>query len=136
VTTHYQLAHYGHPFNGDAIYATRPWKVYGEGPNLIRAGSFQGKSVQQLSARDIRFTRNKAGTVVYAIALGWPEEKLLIRSLGTAAASQPGAVAAVELLGTGAKPQWQQTAAGLEVDLSKIDASADFAAALRVRLAA
>ncbi len=121
--------------NGEAIYATRPWRVAGEGPNVIRAGSFQGKSVQQLSAKDIRFTRNKAGTVVYAIALGWPEEVMLIRSLGTAAATRPGPVAAVELVGTGAKPQWRQTAAGLEVNLSKITAPADYAAALRVRLA-
>ena len=99
--------------NGEAIYATRPWKVYGEGPNAIRDGSFQGKSVQQLSAKDIRFTRNKAGTVVYAIALGWPKEPMLIRSLGTAAATRPGAVSQVELLGTDARPQWRQAAEGL-----------------------
>src|SRR5262249_39721511 len=39
--------------NGEAIYATRPWKVYGEGPTTIRSGSFQGNSVQALSAKDI-----------------------------------------------------------------------------------
>ncbi|MGH8179380.1 MAG: alpha-L-fucosidase [Steroidobacteraceae bacterium] len=121
--------------NGEAIYATRPWKVYGEGPNAIREGSFQGKSVQQLSAKDIRFTRNKAATVVYAIALGWPEEPMLIRSLGTAAATRPGTVSGVELLGTDARPKWRQTAEGLEVDLPKITAAADYAAALRVHFA-
>ncbi|HEY7887152.1 MAG TPA: alpha-L-fucosidase [Steroidobacteraceae bacterium] len=122
--------------NGEAIYATRPWKVYGEGPNAVREGSFQGKSVQRLSAKDIRFTRNKAGTVVYAITLGWPEEPLLIRSLGTAAATRPGAVSQVELLGTDARPKWRQTAEGLRVDLPKINPAADYAAALRVRIAA
>ena len=55
--------------NGEAIFATRPWKVYGEGPNSIKAGSFQGHSVAQLGPKDIRFTRNKANTVIYAIAL-------------------------------------------------------------------
>ena len=119
--------------NGEAIYATRPWKVYGEGPDIIRAGSFQGKSIQQLSAKDIRFTRNKSGTIVYAIALGWPEEPMLIRSLGLAAASKPGAVSQVEVLGTQARPQWRQTAEGLRVDLSKMD-RADYAVALRVHL--
>jgi alpha-L-fucosidase len=122
--------------NGEAIYATRPWKVYGEGPNAIRAGSFQGKSIAQLSARDIRFTRNKAGSIVYAIALGWPAEPMLIRSLGTAAATRPGAVAAVELLGSQGKPSWRQSAEGLRVDLSKIAPPADCAAALRIHLAA
>jgi len=121
--------------NGEAIYATRPWKVYGEGPHLIRAGSFQGKSIQQLSGKDIRFTRNKAGTVVYAIALGWPEEPMLIRSLGTAAATRPGTVNQVELLGTQAKPSWRQAAEGLQVDLTKISPAADYAAALRIHLA-
>ncbi|MGH8201672.1 MAG: alpha-L-fucosidase [Steroidobacteraceae bacterium] len=121
--------------NGEAIYATRPWKVYGEGPSIIREGSFQGKSVQGLSAKDIRFTRNKAGTIVYAIALGWPEEPMLIRSLGTAAATRPGTVAQVELLGTDAKPQWRQTAEGLRVDLPKISPGADYAASLRIQLA-
>jgi alpha-L-fucosidase len=121
--------------NGEAIYATRPWRVYGEGPNTVRAGSFQGKSVEQLSARDIRFTRNKTNTIVYALALGWPEEPILIRSLGTGAVTRPGAVAHVELLGSEARPQWQQTADGLRVDVSRISPASDFAAALRIRLA-
>ena len=116
--------------------ALRPWKVYGEGPNAIREGSFQGKSVRQLSAKDIRFTLNKTGTIVYAIALGWPEEPMLIRSLGTAAPTQPGTVSSVELLGTDARPQWRQTAEGLRIDLPKGTPAADYAAALRVHISA
>src|SRR5581483_11265187 len=57
--------------NGEAIYETRPWKVYGEGPNQVKAGSFQGESISKLDAKDIRFTRNKSNNVIYAIALGW-----------------------------------------------------------------
>ncbi len=37
---------------------------------MIKAGSLQGKSVNKLGEKDIRFTRNKANTVVYV--LGWP----------------------------------------------------------------
>src|SRR6185312_6355171 len=122
--------------NGEAIYATRPWKVYGEGPNVIRAGSFQGKSIAQLSARDIRFTRNKAGSIVYAIALGWPAGPMLIRSLGTAAATRPGAIAHLEVLGSQGTADWQQTAEGLRVDLSKVGPVADYAMALRVHFGA
>jgi len=98
----------------------------------LHAGGNDGKSIRQLSAKDIRFTRNKAGTIVYAIALGWPEEPILIRSLGSAAATRAGTVSQVELLGTQAKPQWRQTAEGLRVDLSKINPTADYATALRV----
>jgi alpha-L-fucosidase len=121
--------------NGEAIHATRPWKIYGEGPNTIRAGSFQGRSVQALSAKDIRFTRNKAGTVIYAIALGWPREPMLIRSLGTAAATGAGAIGQVELLGAPGKLRWRQTAEGLRVELPQSRPVADYATVLRVRLA-
>ena len=69
--------------NGEALYATRPWKIYGEGPNVVKSGSFQGTSISKLGAKDIRFTRNKANTVIYAIALGWPVGEFVIQSLGT-----------------------------------------------------
>ncbi len=121
--------------NGEAIYATRPWKVYGEGPSVIRAGSLQGKSVGKLSAQDIRFTRNKAGTVLYAIALGWPSEVMLIRSLGTAASTVPGRVRRVELLGSEARPHWRQRPEGLRIELPQVTPAADYAAALRIELA-
>jgi alpha-L-fucosidase len=108
--------------------------VYGEGPTVIRSGSFQGNSVQALSAKDVRFTRNKAGTVVYAITLGWPEEALLLRSLGSAASTMPGRVEQVELLGTGLAPTWQQTPTELRVVLPQYRPAVDYAAALKIRL--
>ena len=122
--------------NGEAIYATRPWKVYGEGPNVIRAGSFQGASIGALGPKDVRFTRNKAGTVVYAIVLGWHHDAFVIESLGTASAAHPGRIARVELLGTDEKPIWRQTAAGLHVTLPKTyHPKVDYAASLKVSLA-
>ena len=74
------------------------------------------------------------GTIVYAILLGWPEEPVLIRSLGSAAATWPGTVSQVELLGTQARPKWQQTAEGLRLDLSSLSPAADYAAALRIHI--
>ena len=91
--------------NGEAIYETRPWKVYGEGPNSVKSGSFQGNSVNNLGPKDIRFTRNKANTVVYAIVLGWPANAFVIESLGLTAATQPGKIANVEVLGAGKSPR-------------------------------
>src|ERR1700677_4768673 len=89
--------------NGEAIYETRPWKVYGEGPNSIKAGSFQGGSISKLGEKDIRFTRNKAATVIYVLVLGWPKESFAVQSLGLSTATSPGRVAKLELLGTGQK---------------------------------
>ena len=122
--------------NGEAIYETRPWKVYGEGPNSVKAGSFQGKSVSALGAKDIRFTRNKAHTVIYALILGWPAEPILLQSLGSSASTLPGKIGRVELLGTGAETKWRQQPEGLWVELpSSYRPAVDYAAALKVTLA-
>jgi alpha-L-fucosidase len=121
--------------NGEAIYETRPWKVYGEGPNAIKAGSFQGNSISKLGEKDIRFTRNKAGNVVYAIVLGWPAEAILVQSLGLSASTQPGKIARVEMIGTGERLNWKQTGAGLRVELPRqYRPAVDYAAALKVTL--
>ena len=120
--------------NSEAIYATRPWKVYGEGPNVMRAGSMRGGGTNHLGANDIRFTRNKANTVVYALALGWPKDAFMIKSLGTAAATNPGKIQQVELLGTDEKLRWKQTAHGLRVELPKYRPTLNYAVALKVTL--
>ena len=121
--------------NGEAIYATRPWKVYGEGPSAIRSGSFQGDTIRKLSAADIRYTRNKVGTIIYAIALGWPDGEMLLQSLGTGAPTRPGRIEHVELLGTALSPAWRQTSAGLRVTLPAHRPEVNFAAALRIHAA-
>ena len=119
--------------NGEAIYETRPWKVYGEGPNSVKAGSFQGNSISKLGEKDIRFTRNKANNVVYAIVLGWPAEPIVVQSLGLSASTQPGKIAQVELIGTGERLNWKQTGEGLRVELPRqYRPAVDYAAALKV----
>jgi alpha-L-fucosidase len=121
--------------NGEAIYATRPWKICGEGPNAIKAGSFQGDSIAKLGEKDIRFTRSKDGKTLYAIALGWPAGEFTIAALGTASEQKPGKVERVELIGTNEKVRWHQAADGLRVTLpANYKPAVDFAAALKVSL--
>ena len=55
---------------GESIYATRAWAVYGEGPTKMGGGSFTTPVAG--TNTDIRFTRDKANTVLYATVLGWP----------------------------------------------------------------
>ncbi|HEY5089314.1 MAG TPA: alpha-L-fucosidase, partial [Polyangia bacterium] len=55
---------------GSAIYNTRAWLVYGEGPTKIGGGSFSGPVAG--TASDVRYTASKDGDAVYAILLGWP----------------------------------------------------------------
>ncbi|MGA7157452.1 MAG: alpha-L-fucosidase [Acidobacteriaceae bacterium] len=121
--------------NGEAIYATRPWKIFGEGPHTIKSGSFQGTSIEALGAKDIRFTRNKANTVIYAIAMGLPTTPVIIQALGTAAPTNPGKIVNVQLVGSDQQVVWQQTATGLSVQLpSTYQPKTDFAFSLRVSL--
>ncbi len=122
--------------NGEAIYETRPWRVYGEGPNSIKAGSFQGGSVSKLGEKDIRFTRNKSGTVIYTLVLGWPTESFTVQSLGLSAGTRPGRVVKLELLGTDQTVSWKQQTDALMVELPKLHKPAvDYAAVLKVTLA-
>ncbi len=122
--------------NGEAIYETRPWKVFGEGPNQIKSGSFQGESIRSLGPKDIRFTRNKANNVIYAITLGWPTGEVEITSLGTGNKAAPGKVEHVELLGTSARIRWNQTTESLKVTLpAQPGPASQYGAALKVSLA-
>jgi len=99
--------------NGEAIYGTRPWTVFGEGPTRMqKRGGFTEDQEKAFTARDIRFTTR--GDVLYAIALAWPESgQLVVRSLPQAA----GSVLDVRLLGHPAMLEWSQTDAGLVVKL-------------------
>ena len=84
--------------NGDAIYGTRPWKVYGEGPTHVKPGPFHDTETQAYTAQDFRFTSKNSE--LYAIELAWPaSDEAIIQSLGKAAGTtQP--VQSVEMLGT------------------------------------
>jgi len=89
--------------NGDAIYGTRPWKIYGEGPTESASGSFADQKIP-FNAKDIRFTTH--GEILYATTLDLPKENTTIKNLGTA--MNNGTVDKVELLGSGEKVKWQQ----------------------------
>jgi alpha-L-fucosidase len=100
--------------NGEAIYGTRPWLVYGEGTVKAKGGMF--KEDFNYTDKDIRFTTK--GKTLYAIALGWPEEKkLLIRSLAKTDDPKQNQIKRVELLGHKGKLTFTQTADGLAVEL-------------------
>jgi alpha-L-fucosidase len=65
--------------NGEAIYATRPWRVFGEGPTKPPVGMLNEGEAKPFTAEDIRFTRN--GETLHAFFLEWPIGAARIRSL-------------------------------------------------------
>jgi alpha-L-fucosidase len=97
--------------NGEAIYGTRPWLVYGEGAVRTKGGHFHEDF--KYSSKDIRFTTK--GNALYAIALGWPDDgKLVVKSL---ARTGQGQISDVRLLGSKSKLTWSQSSQGLTVTL-------------------
>lgn len=124
--------------NSETIFETRPWKIYGEGPDSVKAGSFQGAGINKLGALDIRFTRNKANTVIYDIALGRHSEPILVNALGISVPTNPGRIAPVGLIGADERANWRQKPNGLRVELPKHSSPTvnyAYAAALKVTFA-
>jgi alpha-L-fucosidase len=101
--------------NGDAIYGTRPWKIFGEGPTNVTEGAFHDTDTHPYTAEDFRFTRK--GDVLYAIELGWPSNReAIIRALGRSA-GEHGKIASLLLLGSDSKLEFEQREDGLHIHL-------------------
>ena len=82
--------------NGEAIFGTRPWRKFGEGPTRPPSGMLNEDQAKPFIPEDIRFTR-KGGTL-YAILLDWPKGESAIASLGRSA-MRDAVVERVQLLG-------------------------------------
>jgi alpha-L-fucosidase len=86
--------------NGEAIYNTRPYLVYGEGPTKVASGAFSDTKRGRFTSGDIRFTRNE--NAIYAIGLAQGGDGFFrSHTLAKSANSAPPAIEKVELLGVG-----------------------------------
>jgi alpha-L-fucosidase len=109
---------------GDAIYASRPWKVSGEGPTQIASGQFGEGKMKPFEAADIRFTTK--GPVLYAMTLGQAVGTVNIVSL-----ANKGSVKRVEVVGSNAPLAFTQDPSGLHVTVPP-GASHEFGVALKI----
>ncbi|MBN9658423.1 MAG: alpha-L-fucosidase [Acidobacteria bacterium] len=106
--------------NGEGIYATRPWKAYGEGPSTKsqeegRFGGLKDVPDKGYTAEDFRFTTSKDAKTLYAFCLGTPANELRILSLGRDAKLAEKAVSSVQMLGSKTKLAWKQEADALVI---------------------
>ncbi len=114
--------------HGEAIFGTRPWLVYGESAVRVKGGQFNED--YQYNAREIRFTAK--GNILYAIALGWPEDRqVVVHSLARPDNQDVNHITSVSLLGFDGKVDWKQTTEGLVVTLPSKKMS-EFTAALKI----
>jgi len=120
--------------NGEAIYDTRPWVMFGEGPTRVATGSLKEGGDPAYTPADIRFTAR--GKTLYAIGLARPADgKMLIRVLYRGNPYAPP-LSEVRLLGSGASVSWNQQADGLHIALPKDAANPTMPFALRIAFAA
>jgi alpha-L-fucosidase len=115
--------------NGEAIYSTRPWKIFGEGPTQIAEGAFTDTKRTDFTSQDIRFTTR--GDILYAIVLASPENgKVVIKSLGTSTNLLPREIGKIELLGADKlELKWGRDADGVTTE---IPPQGELAFALRI----
>lgn len=121
--------------NGEAIYSTRPWHIFGEGPIAesdikLNAQGFNEGAYTGATSEEIRFTRTKK--YLYAISLAWPEEReITVRSLAAGSELYSKKISSVELLGYG-RISFKRNSNGLTVYLPE-NAPRSVAPVLRIR---
>jgi alpha-L-fucosidase len=124
---------------GQGIYGTRPWAVYGEGPAMetlvpLTAQGFNEGKGKPYTAEDIRFTTK--GNTLFAFVMAWPAtRKVTIKSLKPGTPHDKRRAAHVSLLAQGVPLPFQVTAEGLEVTLPSSMAPAAHPFALSIRMA-
>jgi alpha-L-fucosidase len=107
--------------NGESIYGTRPWKIFGEGPAqesaaAISAQGFNEGKGKLFSSEDIRFVIKE--NVLFATAMGRPENgTVTIKSLSEGNANYPEKINKVELVSNKQSLNFERTNEGLVIHL-------------------
>jgi alpha-L-fucosidase len=106
------------PVNGEGIYGTRPWKVYGEGPSTKKQekGRFGGvRDVRPYTSADIRFTTKDNN--LYAFVMDIPTSDISITSLGKSSTINNKKIKKITMLGSEEKLKWKQQDDALVISL-------------------
>ena len=103
---------------GEAIYGTRPWYTFGEGPTQQPKGDFENHSEFKkikYCADDIRYTTK--GKYIYALTLGFPgaDKEILLKAFGKNNMPEKLKIKSVSLLGYNDDINYKITESGLQV---------------------
>ncbi|WP_282147813.1 alpha-L-fucosidase [Algibacter lectus] len=120
--------------NGDAIYGTRPWIVFGEGPTRLPEGGHKVEDKVKIAYKntDIRFTK-KSDKEFFAIVMDKPENEIVIKTLSTEIGALNSRILKIELLGSNETIEWERTKKGLVIQTPKAFPT-DYAHAFRIVL--
>ena len=119
--------------NGEAIHGTRPWKIFGEGPNIVKPApgqKYNESNRKDFTFEDVRFTTK--GKTLYAFLMGWPDQgRLEIPALASNRSYVAGKIQRMTLLGSRGKLTWKHDADGLTVQLPA-EKPCDFSCVLKI----
>lgn len=107
--------------NGESIYETRPWEIFGEGPAIEGAAKIEDQGFNEgknksFTSKDIRFTIK--GDKLYVIAMGIPENgKIRIKSLSKRSAYHHKPIENVKLVSTKQSLKFSRNKEYLEIKL-------------------
>lgn len=102
--------------NGDAIYGTRPWTIFGEGPTRLPEGGHKVEKFKiAYTDADIRFTK-KSDKEFYIIIMDTPKKEITVKSLSTAIGVLNSKIENISLLGSNEKISWKRDQRGLVID--------------------
>lgn len=119
--------------NGEGIYETRPWTVFGEGPTRISRGGHKiEKQKIEYNQKDIRFTK-KGDDVIYAFVMDVPDTDIVIETLNTNLSVLQTKIEKIEMLGSKQTVNWQRNAQGLVIQ-KPVSIPSDFAIGYKVTL--
>ncbi len=109
--------------NGEAIYNTKVWRSFGEGPTKDVEGKFSEGNHGGYTCEDIRFTTSNGN--LYAILFKYPEDgQICIKSLGDTSDSNStkfhGIIGKVSILGHDEKINWTKDTKGLSFKTKKV----------------
>lgn len=99
--------------NGEGIYGTRPWRIFGEGPLKVKDGR-QGENRRDYSQEDLRFTTKDGNLYVFVLAK--PTKDIHITTLAAGHALK-GDIKSISMMGSGEKILWKRSDEVLTIQL-------------------
>lgn len=103
---------------GEAIYATRPWYTFGEGPTMEPESEHPGGFHQvSYTSDDVRYTTS--GSAVYAMFLGKPAagESILLKAFSQEISGKSFQIQGVTIPGGPQIPEWEMMDDGLKFQI-------------------
>lgn len=122
--------------NSKSIYGTRPWKIFGEGPQQESAGALTAQGFNEgkgkpFTSEDIRFVQKDK--ILYATVMAWPENgTAIIKNLGQSNPYLTEKIRQIILVSTGEKLKFKQNPNALEVYFPNQKSEASYANALEI----